>query len=573
MTLEHQPLGCAQRTRLAEDLLRDRELADVVQASGEAEQLHLVGVQLHARADAGRQLADLGGVLAGVGVARIDRAGQSGGREEARVPVVSAREQVEVADLGRAWPVDARAALAPVLRGVERAVRDADKLAAVEPVVREDGDAGRHGQSFSVLELHRRDAVDDRSRDGQRLALGAPGQEQRKLVAAQPERLAPLPQSRRDLREHVVSDGMTVPVVHAFEIVDVHEAEREPRAALLRPVEVVLEPLVEVTVVPEARQRVGERQAHRAERVVHRALVQRHGDERADERDREERGVGPQLGQDQRDRRHDRERDRRAAQRAPDERGHRLVRRPGDDDADQRDVRDVEGGRAGAHGEEERQDALARLEAERCDTGGRSPGRGGPDHVDRAVVEELVEPAPLDELDDDEGDEGDEHRRRPAVDDRRADDEDRGERHAPGRDALEVDRDGEELGEHRPDDEQADAGPVVQRESERRQRRGGRDEHDEPDRRHGHENPENARGRGPGSGQADRAQPFGRVPARTAIHPRWRLCYSCHVQPAPTALTNTSAVIRPKRSLLFQCSMFPPSKTAMACQYPAETDP
>ena len=70
-------------------------------------------------------------------------------------------------------PVQARVALAAVLRVVQGVVGDADELAPVEAVIREGGDAGRHGQPFAVRERHIRDPVDHRLRDQQRLVLGS----------------------------------------------------------------------------------------------------------------------------------------------------------------------------------------------------------------------------------------------------------------------------------------------------------------------------------------------------------------------------------------------------------------
>ena len=71
-------------------------------------------------------------------------------------------------------------------------------------------------------------------------------------------------------------------VVHLLEVVDVEQAEGQREAsscALSRS----LEPLVEVAVIAEPGQRVGQRKAHGLERAVHRALVERDGDKRADE--------------------------------------------------------------------------------------------------------------------------------------------------------------------------------------------------------------------------------------------------------------------------------------------------
>ena len=56
---------------------------------------------------------------------------------------------------------------------------------------------------------------------------------------------------------------MSVAVVDLLEVVDVEQAESERDAGLLRVVEVALEPLVEVAMVAEPGQRVGERETER----------------------------------------------------------------------------------------------------------------------------------------------------------------------------------------------------------------------------------------------------------------------------------------------------------------------
>jgi hypothetical protein len=98
---------------------------------------------------------------------------------------------------------------------------------------------------------------------------------------------------------------MSVAVVDPLEIVDIEEAERERKALIPRPVEIVLEPPLEVAVVAEPGERIGERQAHRPERAMHRALVERDGDERTDESGGEQRRALPEDGQHQADRGHD----------------------------------------------------------------------------------------------------------------------------------------------------------------------------------------------------------------------------------------------------------------------------
>ena len=127
------------------------------------------------------------------------------------------------------------------------------------------------------------------SRDRERDLLVGAREQHGELVAAEPERLAALAQPRRDEREHAVAGRMAEAVVDPLEVVDVEEAERDERVGLVGERELALQPLVEVAVVAEAGQRVGQREAHRAERAMRRALVERDRDERACERGEEER--------------------------------------------------------------------------------------------------------------------------------------------------------------------------------------------------------------------------------------------------------------------------------------------
>jgi hypothetical protein len=107
-----------------------------------------------------------------------------------------------------------------------------------------------HPGHDAACDLHRAPLVVSREHD-------------RELVASEPEGLAAAAELPRDGDEDLVSRLVSQLVVHALEIVDVDHAQREPAALALRPVEIGLEPLVEVAAVAEARQRVGERQPRR----------------------------------------------------------------------------------------------------------------------------------------------------------------------------------------------------------------------------------------------------------------------------------------------------------------------
>src|SRR5687768_1953929 len=109
--------------------------------------------------------------------------------------------------------------LSVLLRPVERAVGQANQLAAVRCLSRERCDAGRDGDRAHVLELEGGDAIEYRRRglDGFRLVVC--GQQERELVAAQAEGLTVLAERGRDLREDVVAGRMAEEVVDALEVV------------------------------------------------------------------------------------------------------------------------------------------------------------------------------------------------------------------------------------------------------------------------------------------------------------------------------------------------------------------
>ena len=157
------------------------------------------------------------------------------------------------------------------------------------------------------LELDRGDPLDDRLGRDPRTFLVAAGKQDRELVAAEPERLAALPEVRRQLGEHLVAARMAEAVVDPLEVVDVDEAEAERVALRARVGDLALEPVVEVAVVAEPGQRVGEREPHRAQLAEGRALVERDREQRPDERSREERRALPEHDEHQRRGRHQRE--------------------------------------------------------------------------------------------------------------------------------------------------------------------------------------------------------------------------------------------------------------------------
>ena len=137
MALEHHPLGIGERARLAQDLLGDGELAEVVQARGEPGQLDQLGVGAQLERDPRGELADALRVAARVRVARVDRLGEARGGAVAGGTVRPCGEALQLGQLDDVRPVEADAVLAALLRPVERRVGEADQLVAADPVRRD----------------------------------------------------------------------------------------------------------------------------------------------------------------------------------------------------------------------------------------------------------------------------------------------------------------------------------------------------------------------------------------------------------------------------------------------------
>ena len=280
VALQHQALGVGERAGLAQDLLRDRELAEVVQAARQPCQLDLLLVEPDALGQPRGEVGDPAGVAAGVGVAEVDRFGQARRGAVARCAIGAVGEAAELGELDDVRTVEVHAVPSVLLGPVQRAVGQADQLVAIERLLGEARDAGADGDRADEVELELADALDDRARDRERLARVVVGEQQRELVAAEPEGLAVLAQLRRQLGEQAVALGMPEQVVDPLEVVDVEQAEREGRSAGFRLHQLALEALVEVAVVPEPGERVGQCKTHRAQSVVGRALVQRDGEQR-----------------------------------------------------------------------------------------------------------------------------------------------------------------------------------------------------------------------------------------------------------------------------------------------------
>src|SRR3954454_2073870 len=140
VALQDEALRAGQWAGLAEDLLGDRELAEVVQAPGEPGQLDLLLVEAESGRDAGREVGDAGGMAARVRVAEVDGLREACRGAEASRAVGAGRELAQLGELDDVWTVDMDAVLPVLLRPVEGAAREPDQLSAVRRLARERGD-------------------------------------------------------------------------------------------------------------------------------------------------------------------------------------------------------------------------------------------------------------------------------------------------------------------------------------------------------------------------------------------------------------------------------------------------
>ena len=75
---------------------------------------------------------------------------------------------------------------------------------------------------------------------------------------------------------------MAVAVVDSLEVVEVDQAEAQRHAGLVRGHELTLQPFVEMAVISQTGQGIGQRETHRAQGSVRGALVERDCDQRTD---------------------------------------------------------------------------------------------------------------------------------------------------------------------------------------------------------------------------------------------------------------------------------------------------
>jgi hypothetical protein len=155
VALQHHPLRLGERPGLAQYLLGDRELAEVVQACGQARELDVLLRQPEAPGHTGRELGDALRMAAGVDVAGVHGPREAGGRSEAGGAVGPAGQSLQLRELDHVRPICAHAVLSVLLRPVERAVGEPDQLVAVGRMRRRGRNPRAHGDWPKLVELQR----------------------------------------------------------------------------------------------------------------------------------------------------------------------------------------------------------------------------------------------------------------------------------------------------------------------------------------------------------------------------------------------------------------------------------
>ena len=199
VAFEHEPLRIGQRAGLAQDLLRNGELAEVVEAARETCELDLLRIEAQPRRDARDELADALGVTPRVRIAGVDGLCERRGRPVTRGLVRPGGKPLELRELDDLRAVEPHTVLAVLLRPVQSAVGQADELVAAVALHRKGREPRAHRHGADVLEVDGRDPLHDRIRGSERRALVVIGEQKRELVAAEPEGLAVLAKPRADL--------------------------------------------------------------------------------------------------------------------------------------------------------------------------------------------------------------------------------------------------------------------------------------------------------------------------------------------------------------------------------------
>ena len=244
-----------QLARLAEDLVGDADLADVVQQGGNRDGVPRGLVHLQSGSDLEAEEHDVLGVLAGVTVLVVHGGHQS----------VEHREALDREGEGSAQALGRVVVTSTGLGTVQAAVGQGQGIQSSRRLRGEDRRPDRQLQRDGNVLARREVGQGVQARLD---ALGQPGclrlvqarQQQGELVATEPGQRVPRaaagPQGRRDLPQHVVAREVPVGVVEELEVVQVHQGDRQRRPRPRRPAGVFLQALVEDAVVQQAGQTV-----------------------------------------------------------------------------------------------------------------------------------------------------------------------------------------------------------------------------------------------------------------------------------------------------------------------------
>ena len=421
--------------------------------AGELELLDLLVVDVELPRDRLDEESDALGVRARVLVLRVDDADEVLRCAEPRLMLGASLELCRAVSLGDHGAVRAVAVLAVVLRPVQRAVR---RALEARDILAWSGYVARPTLTVAAApweKLRRRHALVERLDVASRLRLSA-REDDSELVTAEAERSDAVRRTSEepgDLDEHLVSERMPVGVVDPLEVVDVDEAEAEPRAVLCRGVERRCEPELVGAVVADQREAVRVRVAGRTSGCQRGALVQGHGEQRARHEHEEPCVRRPQRRRERGEEGLDREGRPHEPELLLEERENRHPLMERDRQRDEREVDDDEGRTTEEGGERDGQRIPLRrsAEEEHRERGGER-GEGVHSGVEDRADQRLA----LRELRSERTPGSDDHPGVPAEQDDRGEDEDEGE--GDGAEVVLLERNRLELGEEREPQEERD---------------------------------------------------------------------------------------------------------------------
>ncbi len=247
------PLLGVERTRLREHAVGDPDLADVVQHAREPHALHVLLLEAELPRHQLRVAPDGVRVLAGAGVADVERLGERDhGGELERAVALGARLRERA---GHLVAVDHRAVAAELLGGGHRAIGGAQQADGVGAVHRAGGHSEAHRHSHGRVGKGAVRGAPEALGHDERAALIGLRKQEGELLAADARRLVdaslPLEAVRRHELQGDVSSSVALALVHGGERIEIPHDHRQRAAGAPCALELHVQHLLEGAAVEE----------------------------------------------------------------------------------------------------------------------------------------------------------------------------------------------------------------------------------------------------------------------------------------------------------------------------------